>query len=248
MRSLIKKLAIAGVVIGIAWQFAFPQWTIRYRLTLVAEVDGREVSGSGVIETRWRSQGPLSRLTGRPWSTSVRGEAVVVDLGDRGMFFALLRGDSDRKGSRDPEHLLSRAFAQRSIGSTNSVMLHSMVPSRQPVMLDLSFLPMLVRFRDLADPKSVEKVDPTNLAASFGQDVRLSRAMIEIVPAGWLVFDWIGWPETWSGEPLTSGIEMKLPWLSSLYNKLLDGRTYEDFTLPNRLPNSLGPGAFKAGG
>jgi hypothetical protein len=56
---------------------------------------------------------------------------------------------------------------------------------------------MLVRFRDLHDPASVERVDPSDLAASFGAGVKLERMSIEITDA-----------------PVTKGIEAVLPWLA----------------------------------
>jgi hypothetical protein len=211
--TLVRNLAIAFVVGWIVIQIAFPAWTIRYRLTLVAEVDGREVTGSGVIETHWRSQGVLARLTGVPWDVSVRGEAVVLDLGERGIFFLLLRQDPRGGRGLDAAHLVSRYFAGRSVGSVTSVMLQAMTPSRPPVSLDLNDLPLTVRFRDLADPRSVEKVDPTNLVASFGQGVRLQRATIRIVPTGWPIFDRLGWPRSLAGEPVTEGIGNQLKWL-----------------------------------
>ena len=45
-------------------------------------------------------------------------------------------------------------------------------------------------------PAPVEHVDPDNVAPHFGPSVRLARATIEIVD-----------------DPLTTGIEKKLPWL-----------------------------------
>ena len=64
---------------------------------------------------------------------------------------------------------------------------------------DLPFngLPMLVRFRDPSDPASVERVDPSDLAASFGAGVKFERMSIEITDA-----------------PVTTGIEAVLPWLA----------------------------------
>jgi hypothetical protein len=59
------------------------------------------------------------------------------------------------------------------------------------------YLPMLVRFRDLHDPRSVERVDPSDLAASFGTGVKLDRMSIEITDAA-----------------VTKGIEAVLPWLA----------------------------------
>ena len=57
-------------------------------------------------------------------------------------------------------------------------------------------LPLLVRFRDLNDPKTVERIDPRDLATSFGLEVGLKRATIEVVH-----------------DPLTTGIEKRLSWL-----------------------------------
>lgn len=55
-------------------------------------------------------------------------------------------------------------------------------------------LPMLVRFHDINDPKTVERVDPNNLAATFGEGVNLVSTTIEI-----------------TDEPITTGIEKVLP-------------------------------------
>lgn len=43
-----------------------------------------------------------------------------------------------------------------------------------------SAYPMLVNFGDLADPASVEEVDPDNLAANFGEGVALRRITVEM--------------------------------------------------------------------
>ena len=42
-------------------------------------------------------------------------------------------------------------------------------------------LPRLVTFRDTADPTSVERVDPDDLASTFGPGVRLESVTLEIV-------------------------------------------------------------------
>jgi hypothetical protein len=68
--------------------------------------------------------------------------------------------------------------------------------SRTSVDLAPNALPMLVRFRDVGDPKSVELVDPDHLDASFGPGVKILRAKAEI-----------------TNEPITAGIEKRLRWL-----------------------------------
>ena len=64
----------------------------------------------------------------------------------------------------------------------------------------LKELPMLIRFRNVADPATVERVDPNNLAASFGPGVVLTRATLEI-----------------TDDPVTTGIVKRLPWLANDY-------------------------------
>jgi hypothetical protein len=84
-------------------------------------------------------------------------------------------------------------------------------------------MPLMVRFRDLRDPSTVEIVDPKNLEASFGQGVKFRRATIAI-----------------SRDPLTTGIERYLPWLVG--GQLFDGLVTKDVDLRdesirNRLMN-----------
>ncbi len=54
---------------------------------------------------------------------------------------------------------------------------------------------MLARFRDINDPKTLERVDPKNLAASFGPGVTHVGAHAELTNA-----------------PVTTGIAKRLPW------------------------------------
>jgi hypothetical protein len=53
---------------------------------------------------------------------------------------------------------------------------------------------MMVTFGDLADPTSVAEVDPDDLAATFGEGVKLKRLTVEL-----------------TDDPVTTGIEERLP-------------------------------------
>lgn len=65
----------------------------------------------------------------------------------------------------------------------------------------------LVTFRDINDPASVEKVDPDNLEATFGEGYRLKAVDLAI-----------------TDDPKTSGkINKILPWIKEYYAKRLDG-------------------------
>ena len=59
--------------------------------------------------------------------------------------------------------------------------------------------PYFVRFKDIKDPKSVEQVDPDNLAKSFGTGVKLKSLTVQM-----------------TDEPVTVGIEKRLGWLGSV--------------------------------
>src|SRR5258707_10946399 len=102
--KIFAALIIAAVVI---FQLAFPSATVRYRLTLEADVDGEPATGSSVIEV---SYGKKPRLLPNESElyVDVRGEAVALDLGQRGMLFALLKGGEDSRSG--PAYIVLRAF------------------------------------------------------------------------------------------------------------------------------------------
>jgi hypothetical protein len=64
---------------------------------------------------------------------------------------------------------------------------------------------MLVRFKNPSDPRSVERVDPTNLAASFGPGARILQATLAI-----------------ADEPVTTNLETQLAWLQKGNEALLN--------------------------
>src|SRR5204863_8466358 len=73
-----------------------------------------------------------------------------------------------------------------------------------------ALIPVLVTFANLDDPASARTVQPDDLVAAFGQGFRLKRVFAETVPNGIWPLDFGGA----LGEPVTRGIQVKLPWLS----------------------------------
>jgi hypothetical protein len=215
--------------------------TVRYRLTLEAEVDGEPKTGSGVVEVSYsKNNDPISSAE---FTVGIRGEAVALNLGPRGILFALLKEDSDARSG--PEYIVLRAFNFPG-GALPSPVTNGLSQVKRlsgKVALPLTSLPLLVRFRDLDDPKSIEKVDPLDIATSFGAGAKLVGVTLEIVPAGI-------WPLSWcgiTGEPITRGLSSKLKWLPEYYDRHLDGETTETISSQLRLANSLASGAFKTG-
>ena len=169
----------------------------RFRFTVEVEDNGRIVSGSAVQEEDCVFSDGLIRM-GNALNCGVKGEAVVVDLGVKGVLFVLLTGDPSRRRTSDStwglfEYMHRNLFDP--VGVTAAA-FDRIAASRETVTLDAIHTPMMVRFRDISDSTSVEFVDPAHLDASFGPGVKFSRATIAI-----------------TSDPATTGIEKTAPWL-----------------------------------
>ena len=212
---------IAALVLGLyaIYLYQFPTYTVRYRLTVDVDVDGKLVSGSSVREVRfWRQVIVFSA----PYSFSLDGEAVVVDLGKRGILFATTNGNDNSFSTDEAKLMPERVFRQalklpqnfdRSKGGDSRVELWRQLSQiRHCTDVIRDEWPMLVRFGDLKVPASVERVDPSNLAASFGPGVSLRAITICIVdePASRIVEQFLPWiinyngpMANWHGGPIS---------------------------------------------
>lgn len=160
----------------------------RYRLTVEVDTPQGVRTGSSVIEV---TAGEVGTTLGGA-GVEVRGEAVSVDLPGGQTLIALLQGDHDPyefagrvmflvtpfKGGDKQEGfgpLLEAVRANRKV---------NVVPRMRPGYYDVdppfSAYPMLVRFRDIRDPRTMERVDPDNLAALFGPRVKLRRITVQV--------------------------------------------------------------------
>ncbi|MEP4420406.1 MAG: hypothetical protein ABJ354_03100, partial [Nitratireductor sp.] len=72
----------ALLLAGCGW-FA-ERWEWNQKLTVEVLVDGDIASGAAVSYVRWQEANALDN-----YPTAYRGEATVVDLGERGLLFAL---------------------------------------------------------------------------------------------------------------------------------------------------------------
>lgn len=218
---------LSAVVVGLyaLWALTFPSGDLRYRLTLVAEVDGREVSGSGVVDTHWTNAGPLYGIIAFLWDSSYRGQATVLDLGERGRLFVLFRRDPYRTGDSlrhlrgslgSPSELVWRviyaAFPEEETGNSKWIVWRAAM-AKPSVAIGVDELPLVVRFRDPSDPATVERVDPRDLAATLGPGVALKRVTVEFVSRGWFPFDRIGRPPVLAGVPVGDDLLKVIPWL-----------------------------------
>jgi hypothetical protein len=214
--GLYAALFIAGAYYSVIW---FDTCTYKYRLTIAVQTPDGVKSGSSVIErTRSFSNFVIGDSSGVA-HTTLRGEAVYVDLGQNRNLFVLL-GDAasgrrgtpgDMNGALDagdmPLVVMNIGFNPRLIGWQER-WAAKRARERGPVDVPFISLPTVVTFPNIADPLSVTLVDPRDLAATFGEGFALQSAKIEI-----------------TNDPITVQISAVLPWLASFEGKSggLDG-------------------------
>ncbi len=215
MRTFTTILIIIAVYVGYEAFFNHGSWN--YKLTLVVETPEGQVIGSAVRKvSAYREPVILQFLPSASYAhADVKGEAVLVDLGKRGVLFALLKASNGVNG--DAKYIVFREFPFRWKDATGESHVGGGELTSEGIRYyrnlegkkELSFdkIPMLVRFRDIKDPKSVELVNPNDLEESFGKGVKLVSATLEM-----------------TGEPVTKGVEKKLPWLEIIDGGYLDGQ------------------------
>jgi hypothetical protein len=208
-----------------------PTYTWHQKMTVEVETPAGVKSSSSVIEVSAQvGSGFLAKHTaGSPVGWKTHGEAVTVDLGNGRYLFALLTGDKYRaQPGRNALYSFADMASYDPPYDTLPVDQVERAPRNRSVAIAADSYPLLVTFTDLANPKTVRRVNPDNLAATFGPGYDLKAVKLEITDA-----------------PVTSSkIESVLPWIGDYYNKMLDGRGSSTIKAANRLANDLSAGAF----
>ena len=210
----------------------------RYRLTVEVDTPEGLRTGSSVIEVSTDVTSQYSIPDPGSVRNRTRGEAVAVDLPGGHTLFALLRSDSEVDWASHVMFLLTPTGPQTGTAGFLED-YHAMLANRALRELPATFpdvghikdrpaRPMLVTFADLADPTSVARVDPDDLAATFGEGVTLRRVTVQL-----------------TDDPVTTGIEERLGWLNSYRQLHLDGTSTvsEDMTT-TELSAHLTAGSF----
>jgi hypothetical protein len=202
VRKLIWLVGILGLFYGY-YRYDTRWNTVRHKVVVEVETPQGLKSGFSVSETRTRKL--WLSLSGNKYVSRERGEAVAVDLPDNQTLFALI---GQNENTYDLSELIGRTLYPH--GSAYEVGRRSV--NDPPVAFVRRFpyggsgLPLLVTFRDMSDPKSVVRVDPDDLAASFGAGVRLKRITVQV-----------------TDDPVTTGIEKRLGWWKDHINRHFDG-------------------------
>src|ERR1700744_3009915 len=173
----------------------------KYRLTVEVETPDGEKSASSVLAVfpdRGYSRGGHPRLG---------GDAVYVDLGDGKNLLALLAHPDKSLDLDGMNYLALRAYGAAR-GSRVSFNQMSTMSGQVPVTGAL--IPVLLTFADPKEPRSAKPVAPDDSDAALGKGFHLQSIAVEVVPNGLWPIDFGGV----LGEPVTRGIEAKLPWLN----------------------------------
>jgi hypothetical protein len=171
----------------------------KYRLAVEVETPEGVKSAAGVLSVH------PDRGYSRHGSTLTKGDAVWVDLGS-GRNLALLLAQLDDRGLElDGMNFVAlRAFNAAGRKTTFNAM--NQMTGTAPVTGAL--IPVLAAFSDANDPATMRVVKPDDFEATYGKGFALRGVTVEAVPNGFWPLDFGGV----FGEPVTRGIEAKLPW------------------------------------
>ena len=202
---------------------SFGTSSYRFRMTVEVETPQGIRIGSSVMEERaYKKFRFTSEEHGGGGAT--KGEAVAIDLPDGPVFALLTLGDAQQPLG----YIVTNALVpDMKLADIDAYVATVAKLGRGGAKTDLPRFwrssypgwPMMVRFRDIHDPKTVERVDP--------QVIGVKRI----------------WVETTS-DPVTTGIEKRLGWLESIIKRRvgLNGRT--GYVSTKELSDNLDPSSF----
>ena len=187
-------------------------WESNQKLTVEVATPQGTKSGAAVTQVRWSDVNALGN-----YSASFEGEATVVEVAPGRYLFALI--------GEGTTYIAQYTF-HRQLGASRGdyqTLIPAIAAFRGSADVPRDAYPLLVTFADIADPRTVRKVDPDDLPASFGPGVALQRVTLEI-----------------TGEEVSGGaIAAIFPWWKAYRNKQLDGDRYNNTSSRYAFANSL---------
>jgi hypothetical protein len=213
-------LALAALALsGCDLLDTFTDAKYRFRMTIEVETPDGVKRGSSVYEV---TAGLRTKVLpdARGSEVTSKGEAVAVDIAPGQTLIALLKNGTPTGTMAELSMItLDQQFALHRKMVDTAEELEARNPGGSPVVVDPDFYPMLVTFGDLDDPTSVARVDPDDLAATFGEGVTLKRVTVQL-----------------TDDPVTTGIEQRLGWLE---------RPFSDRERNSEFPRGIPLGDFK---
>jgi hypothetical protein len=225
MKKIFIVLGVLVVLAGMGvawWKYEFPSGSWRYKITVTVETPEGIKTGSAVREVHVRTE-PQIFPEQSPIHHSVKGEAVVVDLGGGEYVFAIMDVDGSYR-------IVQTAFPYP-IENHRKYIRHYESLIGQKKILDRKDYPTFVTFKDTNDPKSVElvyggKFDKAtqkfipvdDFDKIYGRGVRIKEVTIEMTdePVMWKIEKVLGWLERAKGGYLDGQFSGGGPDLSNI--------------------------------
>ncbi|MEZ5815415.1 MAG: hypothetical protein R3E13_11960 [Alphaproteobacteria bacterium] len=217
-------LVVIGVCALVGFAYAASElssdnktYSWRYKMTVEVETPEGIVTGSAVRQMGNEAKGVDLPDVGNP--ADVSGEAVVVDLGKRGVLFVLISHKSDLEF-----YYTFRKYFPHGGSTLEGSKFYASMPTGTKEVFDPEKppgYPKLVTFTDMNDPKSVTLVQVWERQRSglfslkedrfeelFGEGVKLKGITLEITdePVTWGVVDkYLSWLKDLKGGCLHGG-------------------------------------------
>jgi hypothetical protein len=187
---------LAALVIGDQIRIHRPAH--KYRLSVEVDTPGGVRSAAGVLAVQ------PDRSYSRGGLTRTKGDAVLVELGSGKNLLVLLTHLDKTVELDGMNYVALRAY----IAGGRRVSFNEMSRMTGAAPVTGSVIPILASFADIGDPATMRVIPPDDLESAFGKGFALRSISAEVVPNGFWPLDF-GGP---LGEPVTRGIEMRLPW------------------------------------
>jgi hypothetical protein len=213
----------ALIVVGLCLGGCGRSESFRYKLIMTVNTPDGVKRGSTVTE--WAFSEVAIPARGTPHKLD--GQALYLDLGPgvRPLVALMTSHLHPKRGGTvwdwPGDYVLDRLYHPNWRDDDFMKIISRLAKIREPRRITLEELPDLVTFADINDPKSVIEVDPNNLQGGLGRDITWNEITLEM-----------------TDQPITTGIEEKLPWLPAYFqnNWNLDGTKYHS---TRELANSL---------
>ena len=191
-----KLIALAALALGAC----SPGYSYRYRMTVEVDTPQGLKTGSSVWEVSVREG---SGIPDSGLRASERGSAVAVELPTGTLYALMKRHDyvENQRGNYVTGVMASYLNRVDYPGATKDLAwpddVKQIIRLKPVFEQDIDHYPLLVRFTDEKQPATVQKVDPANLAASFGPGVSLKRITVTYT----------------SDRPDVHALDERLPWI-----------------------------------
>ncbi len=204
--GLIVVLILAVLGLGLA-TLTVPEALVRYRTTVTLVVDGKTVTGSGIIQVSYFKN---IRLGGA--SASIReetkGAAIPIFITERDVILILMAGGINPRSN--PELIVPVAFGVSS-GGIDLENLHRLETLSGTREIPTPLLRPAARFSNISDPTTAKFIPLYDPEVAALRGVEVQRATIEIVAPGIWPFNLFGA----TGDPISTSVIDQILWIDS---------------------------------